>query len=69
MDDNMERGTICIVDNCNKSQMVETIVEEWAHARTTFLNDEEDESDDPWHHASFWAEYGRICNAARERKW
>jgi hypothetical protein len=49
--------------------MVDTLCEEWAHGRVVWLNDEEDDSEDPFHHASFWSEYGRIQHASRSIEW
>ena len=68
-DNDTDRGVICISDGCDREATTDTFIEEWAHARTTYLIDMEDHSDDPWHHAGFWAEYGRIQCAAREVAW
>lgn len=69
MDEDEERGVIAIRDGQERSSLVETFVEEWAHARTIWLCDSEDNNEDPWHHPAFWAEFGRIVQAAREREW
>ena len=68
-DDDEERGTISILDTQDRVGLIDTFVEEWAHARTVYLIDTEDNQDDPYHHPSFWAEYGRIQQAAREQAW
>jgi len=68
MADDMERAIICLSDSLDHDALIETFAEEWAHARTVWLNDEEDCDEDPWHHPTFWAEYGRITKAARERQ-
>jgi hypothetical protein len=68
-DDDTERGTISILDTQDRVGLIDTFVEEWAHARTVFLIDTEDYDDDPYHHPSFWSEYGRIQQAARKREW
>lgn len=67
--DEEERGMIAISDGQDRTGIVDTFCEEWAHARMTYLVDTEDTTDDPDHHPSFWAEYGRIQGAARERTW
>ena len=68
-DDDEERGTISILNTQDRVGIIDTFVEEWAHARTVYLIDTEDNDDDPYHHPSFWSEYGRIQQAARERSW
>lgn len=68
MGEDADSGIICLRDTLDHDALIETFVEEWAHARTAWLNDEEDHDEDPWHHATFWAEYGRIVKAARERQ-
>jgi hypothetical protein len=68
-DDDSERGVISILNTQDRVGVIDTFVEEWAHARTVNLIDTEDNQDDPYHHPSFWAEYGRIQQAARERAW
>lgn len=68
-DDDTDRGVIAIADTVDREGLIDTFIEEWAHARTTYLIDTEDNSDDPWHHAGFWAEYGRLQCAAREITW
>lgn len=70
LNDDADRGVIALRDSLDRDALVETFAEEWAHARTAFLCDEEElELDDPYHHPSFWAEYGRIVKAIRERSW
>jgi len=69
MDDEEERGVIVLQKDLGREVLIDTFIEEWAHARTAFLADEEDHSEDPWHHPSFWAEYGRIVKAARDVAW
>ena len=69
LNDEEDRGVIAISDRQDLTAMVDTFCEEWAHARTSHLIDTHDDDDDPDHHASFWAEYGRIQKAARERQW
>lgn len=60
-----ERGIIVIANNLGPDSFLDTCCEEWAHARTNYLCDEDE---DP-HTASFWAEYGRIVGACREYHW
>jgi hypothetical protein len=67
--DESERGTISILDTQDRMGVIDTFTEEWAHARTMYLIDTEDNQDDPWHHPSFWSEYGRIQQAARQKEW
>jgi hypothetical protein len=69
LSDDLERGIICVCDDLSQELMLDTLIEEYAHARVAWLNDEEEEGDDPYHHASFWAEYGRIQKAARGSDW
>lgn len=69
MDEDEERGMIALQNNVGREVLIDTFLEEWAHARTWFLCDEEDHGEDPWHHPSFWSEYGRIVKAAREVEW
>jgi hypothetical protein len=69
MNDDLERASIWIRDDLNQYLMLDTLCEEWAHGRVVWLNDEEEDSDDPWHHPSFWSEYGRIQKASRTREW
>jgi protein-tyrosine-phosphatase len=70
LNDDADRGVIALRDSLDRDALVETFAEEWAHARTAFLCDEEElDTDDPYHHPSFWAEYGRIVKAVRERPW
>lgn len=68
-DDDKDTGIIAIADSVDRESLIDTFIEEWGHARTTYLIDMEDHSDDPWHHAGFWAEYGRLQCAAREVTW
>lgn len=68
-DDEAERGVISILNTQDRVGVIDTFVEEWAHARTVYLIDTEDNDDDPYHHPSFWSEYGRIQQAAREKTW
>lgn len=69
MDDDLERGTISIREDLNQYLLLDTLCEEWSHGRVVWLNDEEDTSDDPYHHPTFWAEYGRIQHASRGVEW
>lgn len=69
LSDSMESGIIAVCDDLSRELMLDTLIEEYAHARTAWLNDEEEDSEDPYHHASFWAEYGRIQKAARAIHW
>lgn len=69
MDEDLERATIAVQDDLSKEVLVDTLCEEWAHARVVWLNDEEDDSEDPYHHATFWSEYGRIQHSARSITW
>ena len=70
LNDDADRGLIALRDSLDRDALVETFAEEWAHARTAFLCDEEElDNDDPYHHPSFWAEFGRIVKACRERSW
>jgi hypothetical protein len=64
-----ERGLIAILDTQDRAGVIDTFCEEWAHARTIHLCDMEDDSEDPWHHPTFWSEYGRIQQAARTQVW
>jgi hypothetical protein len=64
-----ERGVISLLNTQDKESLIDTFVEEWSHARCTYLVDMEDHSEDPNHHPSFWAEYGRIQSAIREIAW
>lgn len=68
-DEENERGVIAISDGQDRTGLIDTFVEEWAHARTAHLEDTEDNEEDPYHHPSFWSEYGRIQKAAREVVW
>jgi len=64
-----DRGIICLLNTQDKDNLVDSIVEEWAHARCNYLVDTEDNDADPHHHPTFWAEYGRIQRALREIAW
>lgn len=59
------RGLIVISNVLTRDSFLDTCCEEWAHARTAYLCDREE---DP-HHGVFWAEYGRIVGASREHQW
>jgi hypothetical protein len=67
--DEKERAVIVLDAALDAENLIATFVEEWAHARTAHLTDEQEDADDPWHHPSFWAEYGRITKASREVDW
>lgn len=69
MDDDCERGTIGILDSLNHGEIIDTFMEEWAHARCAHLLDTEDSDDDPDHHPTFWSEYGRLVKAGRLMVW
>lgn len=69
INDDEETGMIAISEDLTKGEVVATFLEEWAHARTAHLTDEEDDNDDPYHHPTFWSELGRITVASRERRW
>lgn len=69
LDEDSERGVIALLDSQDHNSLIDTFCEEWAHARTAYLNDEEDDDDDPWHHPSFWSEYGRLVKASRQIAW
>jgi hypothetical protein len=60
-------GTIWIRDETDADTLLATLCEEWAHARTHALDDYS--LDDPHHHPAFWAEFGRIESARRDREW
>lgn len=68
-DDDEDRAIISILDTQDRVGIIDTFVEEWAHARTTYLIDTEDNQDDPYHHPTFWSEYGRIQQASRGIEW
>lgn len=60
-----DRGVICVSDALSHDGYIDTLCEEWAHARTADLcGDDEDP-----HHGPFWQEYGRIVMASREQSW
>ena len=69
MDESCDRGVICLCTSLDSEALIETFCEEWAHARTTYLSDEEETDEDPHHHQTFWAEYGRIVQASRKKQW
>lgn len=62
-----KHATICVRDTLSRDQLLDTLIEEWAHARTYALAGGSEE--DPHHHPTFWAEYGRIQVAARDATW
>jgi hypothetical protein len=64
-----ETGAIRLLNTLGRESLIDTFLEEWAHARCAYLVDMEDTDDDPDHHPSFWAEYGRLQLAAREVTW
>lgn len=64
-----ERGIIRLLHTLDRDNLIDTFLEEWAHARCAYLVDMEDSDSDPDHHASFWSEYGRLQRAAREIAW
>jgi len=64
-----DRGMICLDCTQGKDNLIDSFVEEWAHARCTYLLDLEDHDEDPHHHPTFWSEYGRIQRAIRETTW
>lgn len=64
-----DRGIICLLNTQDKDSLIDSFVEEWAHARCTYLLDMEDDDEDPHHHPSFWSEYGRLQRAVRESAW
>jgi hypothetical protein len=68
-DPDLEKGIICLSNTQDLDSLIDSFVEEWAHARCTFLLDTEDNDEDPHHHPSFWSEYGRIQRACREVSW
>jgi hypothetical protein len=64
-----ESGRIFLLNTQGKDNLIDTFCEEWAHARCAWLLDTEDNTIDPDHHPSFWAEYGRIQSAVRQIGW
>ncbi len=59
-------GVIAICDDLTRQELIDTFLEEYAHARTAVLYEEGDEDDDdPGHHATFWSELGRITKRWR----
>ena len=68
-DDDNDRGMICLCDTQGREGLIDTFLEEYAHGRYSHLIDTEDNDEDPHHHPSFWAEYGRLVKAAREVEW
>jgi len=69
LNDDLESGTISVRDDLDHDSLLDTLCEEWAHGRVVWLNDEEDLSEDPYHHPTFWSEYGRIQHACRSVEW
>ena len=65
LNDDEESGVIRLANNFSNDTLVDTLLEEWAHARTEGLEDV-DGREDPYHHATFWSELGRITAAYRE---
>ena len=63
-----EEGVIRLRKGLSEDVLIETLFEEWAHARTDGLEDT-DGRDDPHHHPTFWAELGRISQAYRSANW
>jgi len=65
---------IAVSDSLDKTALIDTLCEEWAHARTAHLQDRgtlclsAGAAEDPHHHPTFWAEYGRIQLACRSVK-
>lgn len=68
-DDDRDRGVIALCESQGREGLIDTFLEEYAHARCSYLIDTEDNDEDPHHHPSFWAEYGRIVKASREVEW
>lgn len=64
-----ETAVIALSSRQDKESLIDSFLEEWAHARCHYLVDTEDDDDDPHHHPSFWAEYGRLQQAARGIAW
>lgn len=64
-DEDEDRGKICVCDNLNLDGMIDTMCEEWAHARTSDLC----HGDEDAHNGTFWSEYGRIVMGARDVDW
>ena len=69
---------IAVSDATDKTTLLDTLCEEWAHARTYNLGTPAVDrlipkhlptqtGEDPHHHPTFWAEYGRIQTACRAR--
>ena len=65
---NEETGIIRLRDDLTKDTLIDTLLEEYAHARTEGLEDT-DGREDPHHHPTFWAELGRITVAYRNTPW
>ena len=66
-DEAKNRAVIVIRPSADKSMLVSTFCEEWAHIRTIHLEDPH--AEDPAHGPTFWAEYGRIEHASRQVAW
>jgi hypothetical protein len=64
-----DRGIIALCEAQGREGLIDTFLEEYAHARCSHLIDTEDNDEDPHHHPSFWAEYGRLVKASREIEW
>ena len=58
--DEAEGGSIALADDLTNQELIYTFLEEWAHARTAYLESFDDDADDPHHHSTFWSELGRI---------
>jgi len=61
-----ESGIIAVADDLTRQELIDTFLEEWAHARTAHLEIKGEDDDDPYHHATFWSELGRITKRFRE---
>lgn len=66
-DKERNRAVIVISPTNDKTMLISTFAEEWAHLRTVHL--EADNEPDPAHGPTFWAEYGRIEHASRQLAW
>ena len=65
IDDDELRGVITISDSHrSRGELIETFIEEWAHARTIFLVDRT--TQETIHDPTFWAEKGKISDAIRK---
>jgi hypothetical protein len=67
--DETDSGIIALYENQSLDSLIDSFLEEYAHARCHHLEDTEDHSEDPDHHGTFWGEYGRLQKAAREKPW